>query len=46
MAFFQRAAMLQVGTMKYSMEAGFYFEFEVPFYDSDQLTTATFTVNN
>ena len=41
MAFFLRSAMLQ-----YSMDDGFYFEFEVPFYDSDQLVTASFTVNN
>lgn len=46
MAFFIRSATLQVGPLKYSMDAGFYFEFEVPFYDSDQLATASFTVNN
>ncbi len=46
MAFFLRSAMLQVGTLKYSMDAGFFFDFDVPFYDSDQLSTATFTVNN
>lgn len=46
MAFFLRSATLQVGTLKYRMDDGFYFDFEVPFYDSDQLATATFTVNN
>lgn len=46
MAFFLRSAMLQIGPLKYSMDDGFYFEFEVPFYDSDQLVTASFTVNN
>ena len=46
MAFFVRSATLQIGPLKYSMNDGFYFEFEVPFYDSDQLVTASFTVNN
>lgn len=46
MAFFLRSAMIQVGTSKYCMDDGFYFDFEVPFFDSDQLSTATFTVNN
>lgn len=46
MAFFLRSATLQVGTLKYRMDDGFYFDFEVPFYDSDQLATATFAVNN
>lgn len=46
MAFFLRSAMIQVGTNKYSMNDGFYFDFEVPFYDSDQLSTATMTINN
>ena len=46
MAFFLRSAMLQIGPLKYNMDDGFYFEFEVPFYDSDQLVTASFTVNN
>ena len=46
MAFFIRCATLQIGTLKYTMNDGFYFEFEVPFYDSEQLPTATFTVNN
>ena len=46
MAFFTRSATLQIGPLKYSMDDGFYFEFEVPFYDSDQLVTASFTVNN
>lgn len=46
MAFFLRSATLQIGPLKYSMDNGFYFEFEVPFYDSDQLVTASFTVNN
>jgi len=46
MAFFLRSATLQVGPMKYSMDDGFYFDFDVPFYDSEQLATASFTVNN
>ena len=46
MTFFLRSAMLQIGPLKYNMDDGFYFEFEVPFYDSDQLVTASFTVNN
>lgn len=46
MAFFLRTAMLQIGPLKYSMADGFFFDFEVPFYDSDQLVTASFTVNN
>ena len=46
MAFFIRSATIQIGALKYSMTDGFYFEFEVPFYDSDQLATASFTVNN
>lgn len=46
MAFFIRSATLQVGPLKYSMNDGFYFDFEVPFHDSDQLTTATFSVYN
>ena len=46
MAFFIRSATIQIGALKYSMMDGFYFEFEVPFYDSDQLATASFTVNN
>lgn len=46
MAFFTRSATLQIGPLKYSMDDGFYFEFEVPFYDSDQLVTASFAVNN
>lgn len=28
------------------MDEGFYFDFDVPFYDSEQLATASFTVNN
>ncbi|MFV0240774.1 MAG: phage protein [Lacrimispora sphenoides] len=46
MAFFLRSATIQVGPLKYDMNDGFYFEFEVPFYDSDQLVTATITINN
>lgn len=46
MAFFLRSATIQVGPLRYDMDDGFYFEFEVPFYDSDQLVTATFTINN
>ena len=43
MAFFLRSASLQIGPLKYSMDDGFYFDFDVPFYDSEQLTTASFT---
>lgn len=46
MAFFLRSATIQVGPLKYDMDDGFYFEFEVPFYDSDQLISATITINN
>lgn len=46
MAFFLRAASLQIGTLRYDMGAGFYFDFEVPFYDSEQLSTASITINN
>jgi len=46
MAFFLRSATVQVGSLRYDMDDGFYFEFEVPFYDSDQLVTATITINN
>lgn len=46
MAFFLRSASLQVGTSRYSMDDGFYFDFEVPFYDSDQLSTAGMTIYN
>ena len=46
MAFFIRAATLQIGPLKYNMGDGFYFEFEVPFYDSDQLATASITIYN
>ena len=46
MDFFLRSATLQVGTQRYSMDEGFYFEFDVPFYDSEQLVTASFTVHN
>lgn len=44
--FFLRSATLQIGPLKYNMNDGFYFDFEVPFYDSDQLITASFTVYN
>lgn len=46
MAFFLRSASLQIGPLKYSMDEGFYFDFEVPFYDSDELTTASITITN
>lgn len=44
--FFLRAAMLQVGTLKYSMNEGLTFEFDVQFFDSEELSTATITVYN
>lgn len=46
MAFFMRSAMVQIGTSKYNMDDGFQFEFEVPFFDSDELSTATISINN
>lgn len=44
--FFIRSATLQIGTNVYSMNDGFYFEFEVPFYDSEELTTVSFKIHN
>lgn len=44
--FFLRTATLQIGPERYSMADGFFFDFKVPFYDSDQLATASFTVSN
>ncbi len=44
--FFIRSASLQIGTNKYSMDDGFFFEFEIPFYDSEELTTVAFKIHN
>lgn len=44
--FFIRSATLQIGTNVYSMSDGFYFEFEVPFYDSEELITVSFKIHN
>lgn len=45
MSFWMREASLQIGGKKYSMD-DFYFEFDVPFEDSDTLQQATFSVYN
>lgn len=44
--FFIRSASLQIGTNRYSMDDGFFFEFEIPFYDSEELTTVSFKIHN
>lgn len=43
MSFWMREASLQIGGKKYSMD-DFYFEFDVPFEDSDTLQQATFSM--
>ena len=43
--FWKRAATLQIGSRRYDM-SNLYFEFEVPFKDSDTLGTASITVHN
>lgn len=45
MNFWMREASLQIGSKRYNMD-DFYFEFTVPFEDSDTLQTATFKVYN
>lgn len=45
MNFWKRAATLQIGPRRYDM-AGLYFEFDVPFRDSEALGMATITVHN
>ena len=35
MRFFIRSATIQIGANQYSMDNGFYFEFEIPFKDSE-----------
>ena len=44
--FFIRSASLQIGTNRYSMDDGFYFEFEIPFYDSEELVSVSFKIHN
>jgi hypothetical protein len=44
--FFNREASIQIGQQRYNMSDGFYMDFEVPFYDSEELAIATFKVNN
>lgn len=44
--FFNREASMQIGQQRYNMSDGFYMDFEVPFYDSEELPVATFKVNN
>ena len=44
--FFIRSASLQIGTNRYSMDDGFYFEFEIPFYDSEELASVSFKIHN
>ena len=45
MSFWMREATLQIGGKVYGMD-DLYFEFEVPFEDSDTLQSATFKVYN
>lgn len=45
MKFWKRAATLQIGPKRYDM-ASLYFEFEVPFKDSEELGSATITAHN
>lgn len=45
MAYWMREASIQIGAKVYGMDS-LYFEFEVPFEDSDTLQTATFKVYN
>ena len=44
--FFIREAIMQIGQQRYNMSDGFYMDFEVPFYNSEELPVATFKVNN
>lgn len=44
--YFIRAASIQIGANIYDMGQGFNFEFEVTYYDSDQLPTATISIYN
>ena len=43
--FFIREAIMQIGQQRYNMSDGFYMDFEVPFYNSEELPVATFKVN-
>ena len=43
--FWKRSATLQIGSRRYDM-SNLYFEFDVPFKDSDTLGTASITVHN
>lgn len=45
MSFWMREATLQIGSKVYQMD-DLYFEFEVPFEDSDTLQSATFKAYN
>ena len=45
MMFWKRSATLQIGSRRYDM-SNLYFEFDVPFKDSDTLGTASITVHN
>lgn len=45
MSYWMRSATLQIGSKRYDMD-DLYFEFEVPFEDSDTLPTATFKAYN
>lgn len=44
--FFGREAVIQIGERRYNMSDGFYMDFEVPFFDSEELPIAKFKVNN
>ena len=46
MRFFIRSATIQIGANQYSMDNGFFFEFEIPFKDSEELQTVVFKVYN
>lgn len=45
-AFWLRSADIQIGNQRYSMDSGLYFSFKIPFEDSEELQSVTFTVYN
>lgn len=45
-AFWIRSADIQIGNQRYSMDSGLYFSFNVPFEDSEELESVTFSVYN
>lgn len=44
--FWIRNADIQIGNQRYSMDSGLYFSFKVPFKDSEELESVSFTVYN